>query len=589
MSSETDRRAPDATRIPFDVMVEVGGAQGPSFEAQAMNVSVAGMALRAGYLPTVGQPLTCQFETEEGNAILASGEVTWCRDGSEGGEFGLSFAHLDSQSMGALKRLLAPTEAAEMPKIPAGRVRLHIDGLGVPMKARVRDASVAKVTTYSELGYLQAGKELELEDAETGQKRPARISRVNVETNEAHVPQLVVTMKYEDDAAAAASEGDTSEEPPGVDEESSRMKHEFSERAKGISSSVGDGLKKLGPAIGSVFARAKTAAAMLAKKRKASASSAASEEAPVRRTTAPAPSGGLHASGRKVVRSSQPDEDEVAPVAPTKKLDKRKLAIGGAAGIALILGLMAMRKPHTPAPLASAPADPPAAVAAAPLAPSATPASTLGGAQVPGQQLSGLPAQVGGMPGQMGGMPGQMGNGGMPGSFAANQGTGAVSPSIPGSPNTFSAPMPGEDTDSASPSTGGKKGKPKPFTNGPVAHGTVLKLKMDGPIERLQGAPQPTGFTVVLPNRRSLEAASPLASKDSRIAGIRVANDGNGAELSVTFKDGVPNYIVRAKGDTLEMVLAKDGKTADAKPSKKPDAKGGSKHHGAQTKGHGKH
>ena len=579
MSSETDRRAPDATRIPFDVMVEVGGAQGPSFEAQAMNVSVAGMALRAGYLPTVGQPLTCQFETEEGNAILASGEVTWCRDGSEGGAFGLSFAHLDMQSMGALKRLLTPTEAAEMPKIPAGRVRLHIDVLGVPMKARVRDASVAKVTTYSELGYLQAGKELELEDAETGQKRPARISRVNVETNEAHVPQLVVTMKYEDDAAAAAMQnGDTSEEPPGVDEESSRMKHEFADRAKGLSSSVGDGLKKLGPAIGSVFARAKTAAAMLAKKRKASAAAEAPEEAPVRRTTAPAPSGGLHASGRKVVRSSQPDEEEVAAVAPPKKLDKRKLAIGGAAGIALILGLMAMRKPHTPAPLASAPVDPPAAVAAAPLAPSASPAANLGG--VPGQQLSGLPAQIGGMPGQMG-------NGGMPGSFAANQGTGAVSPSIPGSPNTFSAPMPGEDTESATP--GGKKGKPKPFTNGPVAHGTVLKLKMDGPIERLQGAPQPTGFTVVLPNRRSLEAASPLASKDSRIAGIRVANDGNGAELSVTFKDGVPNYIVRAKGDTLEMVLAKDGKTADAKPAKKPDAKGGNKHHGAPGKGHGKH
>ena len=47
-SKDTDRRAPDATRIPFDVMVEVGGAQGPSFEAQAMNVSAAGMALRAG-------------------------------------------------------------------------------------------------------------------------------------------------------------------------------------------------------------------------------------------------------------------------------------------------------------------------------------------------------------------------------------------------------------------------------------------------------------------------------------------------------------------------------------------------------------
>jgi len=57
-----------------------------------------------------------------------------------------------------------------------------------------------------ELGYLTAGKLLELEDAETGDKRPARIQRVEVETNEAHVPQLVVTMKYQDAAGGELSE-----------------------------------------------------------------------------------------------------------------------------------------------------------------------------------------------------------------------------------------------------------------------------------------------------------------------------------------------------------------------------------------------
>ena len=551
-SKDTDRRAPDATRIPFDVMVEVGGAQGPSFEAQAMNVSAAGMALRAGYLPNIGQPLTCQFETEEGNAILASGEVTWCKDGPEGGEFGLSFGKLDAHSVGALKSLLAPPadENAHAPRLPAGRVRLHIDGLGVPMKARVRDASMAKVTTYSELGYLTQGKELELEDAETGEKRPARIHRVQVETNEAHVPQLVVTMKYEDESGRAAAEG-TSEDPPEArdNDESGAMKHEFSERAKGIGTQVGAGLMKIGPAIGGLFARAKTAAAMLAEKRK---EKAASEEPPVRRTTAPPPGGRLQSSGRKIVRTDA--KDEVEESVPVKKLDKRKLAMGGAAGIALILGLMAMRKPHEAAPLATAPAEPVASVAA----PAAPPASAVQAAAAPQ-----APGAMPGAPGAMGAMGAMPQGGAMGGSMGADDGT---------------------ET-----STGGKKGKPKPFTNGPVAHGTVLKLKMDGPIERMQGATQPTGFTIVLPNRRSLEAASPLASKDSRIAGIRVSNDGNGAELQVTFKDGVPNYMVRAKGDTLEMVLAKEKSTADAK--KKPEKagdKGGGKHHGAP-KGHGKH
>src|SRR5262249_53075627 len=95
-----------------------------------------------------------------------------------------------------------------------------------------------------------------------------------------------------------------------------------------------------------------------------------------------------------------------------------------------------------------------------------------------------------------------------------------------------------------------------PFSNGPVSHGNVLKLKMDGPIEKIEGDSASAGFTVVIPGRRSLEPAAPLAARDSRIGSIRVTNDGGGAELAVAFKDGVPNYLVRAKGDVLEIVLA---------------------------------
>ena len=101
------------------------------------------------------------------------------------------------------------------------------------------------------------------------------------------------------------------------------------------------------------------------------------------------------------------------------------------------------------------------------------------------------------------------------------------------------------------------------FSNGPVSHGNVLRLKMDGAIEKIQGASQATGFTVVIPQRRSLEAAAPLAARDGRIASIKVVNDPTGAELSVTFKDGVPNYVVRAKGETLEIVLAPIGRVAE--------------------------
>jgi hypothetical protein len=116
-----------------------------------------------------------------------------------------------------------------------------------------------------------------------------------------------------------------------------------------------------------------------------------------------------------------------------------------------------------------------------------------------------------------------------------------------------------------------------PFGNGPVHHGNVLRLKMDSPIESIEGAQQPTGFTVKIPGRKAVEAAAPLAARDSRIAAIKVANEGAGAELSVTFKDGVPNYQVSARGDMLVIALAPVG-TLDETMAKKDEKGGTSKH-----------
>ncbi len=115
-----------------------------------------------------------------------------------------------------------------------------------------------------------------------------------------------------------------------------------------------------------------------------------------------------------------------------------------------------------------------------------------------------------------------------------------------------------------------------PFGNGPVHHGNVLRLKMDEAIEAIEGAQQPTGFTVKIPGRKAVEAAAPLAARDSRIAAIKVANEGAGAELSVTFKDGVPNYQVSARGDTLVISLAPVGPLDETMAKK--DEKGGKKH-----------
>src|SRR4051794_27055238 len=105
MSGTEDRRAPGATRMPFDALVEVGGALGPSFEAQAVNVSEEGMHLRTAYLPEAGQPLTCRFDAGPNQSVLASGEVIWARGADKGGEFGIRFTDMDGESIDSLKRI----------------------------------------------------------------------------------------------------------------------------------------------------------------------------------------------------------------------------------------------------------------------------------------------------------------------------------------------------------------------------------------------------------------------------------------------------------------------------------------------------
>jgi hypothetical protein len=555
MGTEVDRRAPYATRVPFDAMVEVGGALGPSFEAKAVNLSSDGMHLRTAYLPEVGQPVSCNFDVAEVGMILVSGIVIWQEKSGEGGEFGIRFTNIDPESAEHLKSLLAQARG-QGPKAGA-RVRLHIDGLAAPMRGRVRGAETAGMTACSDLNFLQLGKPLDVEDASSGARRPASIGGVQLEIDpETQVPQLIVSMRYADaqdapaaaeDAAGATDNTSRAEEssepnanaaraneepaqavpPPApesteIEEESAKMKSAWAKKAQNV-----------GPALNAWAKKTKDRLNEILKKRR----EAPTDDVAVkgRRTTSPPPAGALHASGRRVVRA---DMDE-APAAPEKrrlKLTKRHAAVAGAVGVASILAIVALRKPAEK-PLVSAPPN-------ETTAPEGAMAQTNPAAPPPQQQ------------------------------------PGATTPSNaqPGSLPIANGNEPTMDDEKGGK---GKKGKVPPFTNGAVTHGNVLRIKMDGAIDKIQGAAQPTGFTVVIPNRKSEEAAAPLAARDSRIAGINVSNNPSGAELTVNFKDGVPNYMVRAKGSYLEIVLAQGGggtpNNNEGAPTK------------TAKKGHGKH
>src|SRR5690606_26111596 len=162
------------------------------------------------------------------------GEVAWRAGDDRGGQFGVKFTALDSNSVSALKALCAAgatREAASRDEDGADRdyaeqdeadcdeadydeaahdeaqpylsergaaVKLHIQGLGAPMKARVFEGTPRKLKVGSQLEFLRVGRELELEDVTAGSRRAAEISTVSVTIDpESQIPQLVVSLRYD--------------------------------------------------------------------------------------------------------------------------------------------------------------------------------------------------------------------------------------------------------------------------------------------------------------------------------------------------------------------------------------------------------
>jgi hypothetical protein len=203
MTEAQERRSPTSHRVPLETLVEICGNEPgiPAFEAEALDVSAQGMHLRTAYLPHQGAPLVCRFE-DHGREIVVEGVVAWRKESSKGGDFGVAFTALDSRSVDALRALVKAGEPApgrSDAEAPNGsRVRLHIEGLGSPMKARVRTGGTQKVQVGSSLEFLKVGRKLEIEDLDAGGRRAALIDGVEVVVDaRTSVPQLVVALRYE--------------------------------------------------------------------------------------------------------------------------------------------------------------------------------------------------------------------------------------------------------------------------------------------------------------------------------------------------------------------------------------------------------
>lgn len=619
MTVQQDRRDARVQRIPFEALVEIGGDGTPAFEAESVDISTGGMHLRSAYLPELGQPIVCRFDTGEGEPICAEGHVVWRDEGAIGGELGIQFTNVDEPSAAALLEMcgvppaeLEPARSSQPPSSPpakaepGSRVRLHIEGLASPMKARVRTVGDKQLLVGTKLDFLRIGRPLDLEAVDQQERRPAEVERVSVDIDPASkVPQLVIELRYTDVAqdepkpapvviaqpiaqAAPAPASKPSPEPLDDDEavaepESTRepvfrartaveaaedpMLDDELVMAGSVKESLGRAASRIGPTLASVGSRAKTTMELLfAKSRGRNEIDEDLVDVPPRRTTAPPPSGALQAMGRRVIRDDGSSFSEATPIASKKR--SRAIALGASAGVLTVLLAMAFNKPATPPPGASAgddlattapaPAEAayPSVEALAEIAPDTVVANVplfgptpLTTAVIPSKPAA--PADE---------LLGEAAGTGDSALLAAEASAAAETDSMDDDfpverPRRAAAPKPVEAKKVA-------EKKVAAFTSGKVTRPKALRLRMDDAITSIRGTRSADGFTVLVAARRSKDKAGPLASKDERILQSKILNGAKGAELTIRFKDEVPAYAVRADGHDLviELETAKKGK-----------------------------
>ena len=275
MQSTHERRDDGVRRVPIDVVVDVcaGTEGGAAFQASAVDVSGRGMQVRSSFVPEKGTPLMLRFRDTNGD-VVAEGEVAWSQPSDEGGDFGIRFTALDSQSVHTLKALCRaddpaattleqsrpapsvevdarePFEGKEVEPRPvthagaadaspdigadeeaedtdpappvSARLKLHIDGVRAPLEGKLKERDPDHVAIGSSLDFLTVGRSVSIEDPDSEARRDAHIGDVSVQVDpESHVPELVVSVRYSSSlgdgkalaAAVGTGEPDESSEP----------------------------------------------------------------------------------------------------------------------------------------------------------------------------------------------------------------------------------------------------------------------------------------------------------------------------------------------------------------------------------------
>ncbi len=619
--TQEDRRDNTAPRRRYEALVEVGSASVGGFEAESVDLCLDGMRLRTAYMPKPGEELVCRFDGH-GGEIVARGEVVWTDRNGRAGEFGLRFVGLDRKGMKLLEDICdaepepepepepVPEPEPEPLATPGSRVRLHITGLGSPMRARVRDSAVEEVLVGSNLEFLKVGRTLDLEDVEQGRRRQATIEHVGVDIDpETHVPQLVVALSYADEdldlttapirvkkkvvRAAEPKEEiveETTPEPTVIDNEptpslgrasvsevpaervarmpapapaaveaSDELDDEEDEDLHGYRAQGADDEEDEEEAIEAAAApagwlRAASAFADRLKPTLTTAQSGArsavgkvaaavqqrrAKPAGPKRTTAPPPGGALRTQGRRVVRDPKGrlrrqhrEEAEVEEKGTAPKGDKRRALFSGVLGVMAVFAIYFASQKIKGGGDETPNADPATATSAAPEVPGGAPAPEMGVA--PGQN----PVATADVP-----------------LFGATPLSTTEAVPVPpqfAKPGELPAEEPADDAEGAPAEPAKTFGALETeWGVGEITNPTVLRLKMDGNVEGIVGKETATGFTVVVPGRKSVSNAAGLARKDKRLTSVNVVNYPDRAEITLRFRKDVPAFLAKVQGKRL--------------------------------------
>jgi hypothetical protein len=595
MNDEQERRVEGVQRIPVQALVEVCGADGnaTAFEAESRNVSGRGIGLRTAYLPEVGTPVVCRFDTD-GHEVVAEGVIAWRHNQARGGECGMRFTALDAKSAQVLGQLChvdphtngpaysdVQAEQSREPVHKVGtKVKLHIDGLSSPMRARVNQGDSEQLTVKSSLEFLKLGKRLQVEDIEAGQRSQAYIDGIDVVIDpETGVPSLMVLLR--------ADETENTPEPSVIDTAGGINSGSFDPGLAGsnLDGTAQDGADSVAQevaAMRSTLQRSLSCAGLFVRITSLRAISLGrtigERGAPLlqrvvrsttwgtrrakadglRRRTAPPPS---HVSStmshglRPQSSAAKATEVSMPPVSRS-----RSKVWGVTIGVLALLTFMIVlssRSTTSRPVVAAGNATGTTAVGAAPSAAVAVPASPAApssSALVAPVPLFG-PTPMATLESAPLGAALAPGTAETPAAVASREmaaAKAAVAQVAPGSEDTAEP----AEANSSSEEPAAKPEDIAPWGKGKMRDPVIYRVRLDGPGAAIKGTMLAKGFSVMVPKRKAEESPKGYVKRDKRIEKVSAANADGGVRFIWRFKDEVPGYRVRLRKNTIEFLIS---------------------------------